>query len=158
MRDDLIVEIARRNPTRERDLQTLRGLPRRDLDAIVETVAEAAKLPPEEWPAAAERDQDPPQVTLTAAVLTAVLGDVCSRLRLAPNLVASNQDVKRLVRARFLGGPLPDDTPLTQGWRAATILPELLAVLDGRRALRVADLTAATPFAYEDVAPPEPSA
>ena len=114
-------------------------------------MAAAAKLPPEEWPAAAERDQDPPQVALIADVLTAVLGDVCARLRLAPNLVASNQDVKLLVRARFAGGPLPDDTPLTQGWRAAAILPELLAVLEGRRTLRIADLTAAAPFAYADV-------
>ncbi len=123
VRDDLIVEIARRNPTRERDLQTLRGLPRRDLDAIVATAAAAANLPAEEWPTAVERDQDPPQVALTASVLTAVLGDVCARLRLAPNLVASNQDVKRLVRARFVGGPLPDDMPLTQGWRAQPSCP-----------------------------------
>ena len=65
-----------------------------------------------------DRDQDPPQVALTAGVLTAVLGDVCTRLYLAPNLVASNQDVKRLVRARFAGSPLPADAPLTQGWRA----------------------------------------
>ncbi len=155
VRDDLIVEIARRNPARERDLQTLRGLPRRDLDAIITAVEAAAKLPQEEWPAAMERDQDPPQVALTAAVLAAVLGDVCARLRLAPNLVGSNTDVKRLVRARFAGAPLPDDTPLTQGWRATAILPELLAVLDGRRSLRVADLTAAAPFAYGDVEPPE---
>jgi ribonuclease D len=150
IRDDLIVEIARRNPTHERDLQTLRGLPKRDLTDIVATVKQARELPPEEWPAAAERDQDPPQVALTASVLTAVLGDVCARLRLAPNLTASNADVKRLVRARFAGEPLPADTPLTQGWRAAAILPELLAVLDGRRTLRVADLTAAAPFAYAE--------
>src|SRR5258708_32839190 len=39
VRDELIVEIARRNPTRERDLQTLRVLPRRDLRAIVQTDA-----------------------------------------------------------------------------------------------------------------------
>ncbi|HVS35147.1 MAG TPA: ribonuclease D [Gemmataceae bacterium] len=154
VRDDLIVEIARRNPTRERDLHTLRGLPRRDVDAILETVTTAAKLLPEQWPAAMERDQDPPQVALTAAVLTAVLGDVCARLRLAPNLVGSNQDVKRIVRARCAGGQLLDDTPLTQGWRATAILPELLAVLDGRRTLRIADLTAAAPFAYGEVGQP----
>jgi ribonuclease D len=156
VRDDLIVEIARRNPTRERDLQTLRGLPRRDHDAILETVASAVNLPPEEWPDAMERDQDPPQVGLTAAVLTAVLGDVCARLRLASNLVASSQDVKRLVRARLANEALPDDTPLTQGWRAAAVLPELLAVLEGRRSLRIADLSAAAPFAYtEDALPKE---
>ena len=77
-----------------------------------------------------------------------MLGDVCARLRLAPNLVANNQDVKQLVRARFADGPLPADTPLTQGWRAEAILPELLAVLDGRRLVRIADVKAAAPFAY----------
>jgi ribonuclease D len=148
VRDDLIVEIVRRNPKQERDLETLRGLPRRDLAAIVQAVDQARELPLEECPAAMERDQDPPQVLLTAGILTAVLGDVCARLRLAPNLVASNQDVKRLVRARFLGAALPAELPLTQGWRADAILPELLAVLDGRRLVRVADVTAPAPFAY----------
>ena len=150
VRDDLIVEIARRNPTKERDLQVVRGLPKRDLEAIVRTVAKAREVPLEECPALTERDQDPPQVVLTAGVLTAVLGDVCARFRLAPNLVASNQDVKRLVRARFAGADLPADVPLTQGWRAAAVLPELLAILDGRRLLRVADVKAAAPFSYQD--------
>jgi ribonuclease D len=148
VRDDLVVEIVRRNPTQERDLQTLRGLPRRDLAAIVQAVVQARELPLEECPAAMERDQDPPQVLLTAGILTAVLGDMCARLRLAPNLVASNQDVKRLVRARFLGAALPTDLPLTQGWRGAAILPELVSVLDGRRLVRIADVTAPAPFAY----------
>jgi ribonuclease D len=148
LRDDLIVEVARRNPTRERDLHVIRGLPRRDLEAIVQVVAAARDLPPDALPALADRDQDAPQVALTAAVLTAVLGDVCARMRLAPNLVASSQDVKRLVRTRFARAPLPDDAPLTQGWRAAHVLPELLAVLDGRRWVRVADLTAEAPFDY----------
>jgi ribonuclease D len=152
VRDDLIVEIVRRNPKQERDLETLRGLPRRDLTAIVEAVSHAHDLPLEECPTAMERDQDPPQVLLTAGVLVAVLGDVCTRLRLAPNLVASNQDVKRLVRARFLGAALPIDLPLTQGWRADAILPELLAVLDGHRLVRIADVTAPAPFAYVEAA------
>jgi ribonuclease D len=95
---------------------------------------------------------------LTSAVLTAVLGDVCARLRLAPNLVANNQEVKRLVRARFAGGPPPDDTPLTRGWRATAILPELLAVLEGRRTVRIADVKAAAPFAYADVQTDDPPA
>src|SRR5262245_14904637 len=35
VRDDLLIEIARRNPTKERDLHVIRGLPRRDLPAVV---------------------------------------------------------------------------------------------------------------------------
>jgi ribonuclease D len=148
VRDDLIIEIARRNPTRERDLLTVRGLPKRDLEAIVRVVTTARELPLEECPDPAERDQDPPQVLLTASLLTAVLGDVCARMRLAPNLAASSQDVKRLVRARFAGAPPPEDSALTQGWRAEHLLPELSAVLEGRRAVSVADVRAEAPFAY----------
>jgi ribonuclease D len=152
VRDDLIVEIARRNPARERDLQVVRGLPRRDLDAILQTVAEARSLPIEQCPIVFGREQDPPQVALVASVLAAVLGDVCARRRLAPNLVASNSDVKLLVRSRLAGQPPSADSLLSSGWRSTHILPDLLAVLDGRRLLRIADVTADAPFDYTDIA------
>jgi ribonuclease D len=153
VRDDLIVEIARRNPTKERDLLVVRGLPKRDLEAIVRTVLAARALPPEECPEPADRDQDPPQVGLVTNVLTAVLGDFCARNRLAPNLVASTTDVKLLVRARLAGEPPPARSVLTRGWRARHVLPGLEAILDGRRLLRVADVAADSPFAFEDAPP-----
>jgi hypothetical protein len=37
---------------------------------------------------------------------------------------------------------------LTRGWRADHILPELLAVLEGKRSLRIADVKAEAPFAF----------
>lgn len=150
VRDDLIIEIARRNPTRERDLHVIRGLPRRDLDAIIQTVAKARSLPIADCPAVCGREQDPPQVALVANVLTAVLGDVCARRGLAPNLVASNNDVKLLVRARLADKPLPSESLLIAGWRREHILPDLLAVLDGRRLLRIANVMADAPFDYAD--------
>ncbi len=153
VRDDLIIEIARRNPHRERDLHVVRGLPRRDLNAILQTVAEARSLPIEQCPAVCGREQDPPQVALISNVLTAVLGDVCARRNLAPNLVASTNDVKLLVRARLAGQPLPAESLLMYGWRSTHILPDLLAVLDGRRLLRISDVTAETPFNYTDTTP-----
>jgi ribonuclease D len=150
VRDDLLVEIARRCPTRERELHVVRGLPRRNLAAILEVVERARALPLGECPTLAEREQDAPQASLTAHLLSAVFGDVCTRLRLAPTLVASNQDLRQLVRTRMQGAALPEDNLLTQGWRATHILPELEAVLDGRRSVRVADLHAAAPLAYSD--------
>jgi ribonuclease D len=153
VRDDLLVEIARRNPNRERDLHVVRGLPRRDLEAILKAVERARALPLDQCPAVAEREQDPNQVGFVANVLQAVLGDLCARRHLAANLVASGQDVKLLVRARLQGGPLPAESLLTRGWRAEHILPDLLAVLDGRRSVRIADVRADAPFALEDVKP-----
>src|SRR5437667_739734 len=61
LRDDLIVEIARRQPRRERDLQLTRGLPRRDLGAIIPLIEAARALPVEQCPDVFEREQDPPQ-------------------------------------------------------------------------------------------------
>jgi ribonuclease D len=150
VRDDLIVEIARRNPTRPRDLQVVRGLAHRDLDAIIEVVQAARQLSAEECPRPADRIDDPPQLNLVAGVLIAVLGDLCGRARLAGNLVAGNNDIRALVRARLAGEPIPGELPLAQGWRAEHILPELLAVLEGRRLVRVANVQAEAPLSYED--------
>src|SRR5262249_28328917 len=86
-------------------------------------------------------------------VLQAVLGDYCARQELAPSLVATSSDVKLLVRARLQGAAPPAESLLTQGWRARHVLPELLAVLEGRRSLRIADVRAESPFDVDDVPP-----
>jgi ribonuclease D len=151
IRDDLIVEIAKRGPVGERDLHVIRGLPRRDLGEILQAVERARQLRSEDCPVPAEREQDPPQVGLVANVLLAVLGDLCARMDLAPNFVAANQDIKSLVRARFACQPLPDSSLLTRGWRAQHILPELLAVLEGRRSIHVVDVAAEAPFGYQEM-------
>jgi ribonuclease D len=149
-RDDLLIEIARRNPAREQDLRVIRGLPRRDLTAIVQVVHEARALPLDACPALGDRDQDPPQLQWVNNVLMAVLGDWCVRKRLASNLVASSSDVKQLVRARALGIALPADALLSQGWRSEEVLPTLQAVLEGKRGIRIADVASSSPFELTD--------
>jgi ribonuclease D len=154
VRDDLLVEIARRLPQRERDLAVLRGLPRHDVEAIFQVVQRGRAVPPDEWPTMQERDNDPPQVGLVSSLLIAVLGDLCARLSLTPGLVATTNDVKLLVRARFGGGEPPAESGLTRGWRAKTVLPILLAVLEGRQAVRVGNVRAASPFLLGSNDPP----
>ena len=39
---------------------------------------------------------------------------------------------------------------LTRGWRSQFVLPHLLAILEGRRSLRIAHPEAAAPLAYDD--------
>jgi ribonuclease D len=148
VRDDLLIEIARRGPTKERDLHVVRGLPRNNLAAIIAAVARARALPLQECPEVTERELELPQLPLLVHLVSAVFGDLCARLRLAPNLAGSSQDLRTLVRSWLQGQPPPEESLLAQGWRAAHLLPELQAVLDGRRSLRVADGHAAAPFAY----------
>ncbi len=156
IRDDLLVEIARRSPHKERDLTVLRGLPRHDLEAILQAVQRGREVPQDQWPTLQERDNDPPQVGLVTNLLLAVLGDLCARQSLTQGLAATTTDVKLLVRARYQRGEPPPESALTRGWRARAILPDLLAVLDGRQSVRVANVRAAAPFALA-ADPPGPA-
>jgi ribonuclease D len=146
VRDDLLIEIARRMPAKEKDLHVVRGLPRRDLEAIVQAVERGRDLPVEQCPVPPERDQDPQQVGMVVGILQAVLGDWSARQRVAINLIASSHDVKQLVRAQMQRSGLPDDCLLTRGWRAEHVLPVLLDVLEGRRSVRVVDVRADAPL------------
>lgn len=155
VRDDLLVEIARRNPRHQHDLEVVRGLARRFVPPLWQAIEKARNLPAEEHPEPTEREQDPPQMTVLVNVLAASLADHCLRQRLSPSVVASNQDLRLLVRARLQDDPaLADGSLLSRGWRRAHILPQLQAVLDGRRAFRIADVRSETPFAYIDVQEP----
>ncbi len=155
VRDDLLVEIARRNPRAQHDVQVVRGLARRFVPAIWQAIETARNLPPEEHPEPTEREQDPPQMSLLVNVLGAALADNCLRQELAPGLVAANQDLRLLVRARLQDDPaLAAASQLSAGWRAAHVLPQLQALLDGKRAFRIADVRAETPFAYIDLQDP----
>lgn len=148
VRDDLLIEIARRNPTRDRDLHVVRGLAKRHAAAMVAAVERARALPLEQCPRPAERDRDPPQVGLVVAVLNAVLADFAARRQLAANLIATSHDIKLLVRSRMDGARQLNGTIWQSGWRAEHVLPEILEVLEGRRAVRIANLRADAPFAY----------
>jgi ribonuclease D len=147
-RDDLMVEIARRNPVRERDLQVVRGLARRDAPAILEAVERARALPLEQCPEPLEREVDPAQLGLLVNVLQAALGQFCYDKQLSPSLVCSTQDLKFLVRS-FLSGEVDGtSTVLDLGWRREHIRPLLEAVLRGEIGLRVAAPGREAPFEF----------
>ncbi len=152
VRDDLLVAIARRNPSRERDLRAIRGVARKHLPDIMDAVERARALPLSDCPAVRDVEQDPPQVGLISNILGVVLSDYCARHELAANLVAAGRDLKLLARAAVKGdGELPTDCGLVHGWRAEFVLPELMAVLEGRRGLNIKDPAAENPFGYFDV-------
>jgi ribonuclease D len=154
MRDDLLIEIARRAPTRAEDLHALRGLPRGQEEAIVEAVRRAKALPPDQCPHPETRDSDPPNIVLLGNLLSVVLNDFAGRNRIAGNLIASGSDLKALARSQAADRKLPA-VPLCRGWRAKFVLPELLALLAGDTAIRVADPRLNDPLELVELEPEE---
>jgi ribonuclease D len=155
LRDDLLVEIAKRNPKDLTDLSSLRGLGRADVHGIVEAVELARRLPPEEWPEEAERESDSHAVQLVSSLLAVVLADWCAKQELTTPLAATASDIRKLVRACARGEKPADDCALNIGWRRDHVLPVLLEVLQGRRALRVKSLEGDMPLEYGHVRKPE---
>ncbi len=150
VRDDLLVEIARRPAKSSRDLKVVRGLAHKHLDEIFAAIERGRALPQESCPVPSEREQDPPQVGLAVGILQAALYDYATKEHLASNLIASSQDLKTLVRGYAQGNADGSETLLRRGWRAEHILPHLRAILEGRRGLRIADLRKDAPLEYCD--------
>ena len=155
LRDDILAEIARRGPTKTEDLSAYRGVPRGEIERILEAVRLAKALPPDQHPEPEARDNDPPHIVMLASLLGVVLADWCIRNKLAANLVASGSDLKAIVRSRAYREPTPD-VPLTRGWRAVAVLTELQAILDGTKAVRVTNPSAAAPLGFLPVEPSHP--
>lgn len=146
LRDDLVVEVARRNPRSAKDLHVVRGLAKKHADVLMEVIDAARQLPAEECPATAEREVEVPQAAPLVSALTLVLADWGGRHHMAPALAASVSDLKGLVKA-CLQDEDPSSLPFAQGWRGQHLLPALLSFLEGKTALRVRDVRSAHPFA-----------
>lgn len=151
IRDDLLIELARRGARNADDVLSLRGLPRGEADTIHEVVRTANAIPLSSCPEVIEGDFDPPQIGILSCILSVVLSDVCERMKLATSLVCSMQDLKDLARSRQAGGELPDDSPFQTGWRRQHVLPALTEVLDGGTSIRIADPRSGAPLEYVEL-------
>src|SRR5207253_10904169 len=64
VRDDLLIEIARRNPKSEAEVQSMRGLAKRFVQPLWQAIERARKLPADQLPKVIEREQERPQPPL----------------------------------------------------------------------------------------------
>ena len=122
MRDDLLVAIAKRQPSNRRGLEALRDFNRPALlsrsDEILRVLDEARQVPEEALPEPASRFEEPPGVSTVANLLSAALAQCCAQNRIAGSLVANMADLKHLIRWSLDGRPEHHRPSLMQGWRA----------------------------------------
>lgn len=134
MRDDVLVEIARRRPQSATDLEVLRGFPqarnRKVVQELLGVISEAAKLPKGEWPTPCERRDDAPMTTALLDLLSAITVAICHEEQLSRNLLGSTQRLREVLD--YQAGLLPERPALLSGWREEFIGRRLLALLEGR--------------------------
>lgn len=139
MRDDILVEIAKRRPTRPEQLQVLRGFPQarnpRIIGEILEIIQASKTAPVEMRPIATEVTEELPMTRVVVDLLGAVLRATCVAEQMEPDLVATNQRLRDLLayHERQSG----DQPLLLTGWRKKFIGDRLLDVVEGRMKLHL---------------------
>ncbi len=102
VRDDLLVAIAKRQPTNRRDLEALRDFNRPALlnrsQEILAILDQARAVPEDQLPELPARHEEPPGLSTVTNLLSAALAQCCVQNQLAGSLVANVADLKHLVR------------------------------------------------------------
>lgn len=151
LRDDLIVELAKRRSADPRQIRAVRGMERGDLQRLLPKIADhiatALELPEEELPRT-ERRETPNQLNLLGQFLSSALTSICRSAEIAPSIVGTASDVRDLIAFR-LGYGDAEPPVLARGWRAEVVGQLIDDLLAGRKSIRVADPKSDHPLVFE---------
>ncbi len=159
LRDDLIVELARRRLADVKHIRSVRGLERGDLQRVLPDIAAAVQqalaLPEAACPRPVSREVSPALAVL-GQLLFSALGSLCRQMELSPGLVGTPSDVRDLIayRAGCEGVPAPR---LARGWRHEVVGRLFEDLLAGKVAIRITDPLSDQPLAFvplEEQRPP----
>jgi ribonuclease D len=159
LRDDLLVEVAKRQPRSVEDVTSVRGMQRRDYvrlaPELVEAVQRAIALPDSELPLKAPPLPAVAQNEVLGKVLGIALAQRCAELGISTTLVGTASDLQDLVKWDLVDRKQGQPPRLMQGWRAEVCGDMLSRVLEGKVALRIVDPQADAPMRFEAWPPSE---
>lgn len=155
LRDDLLIDLARRQPQSEDELFNSRDMNRQGLRRvapdIIDCVHRGLDLPKSQLPKPFEAQDSITEEPVLVKILAIALANRCAELDLSHGLVGSNGDLRNLVR--WYSNKCPEDARprLMTGWRAEVCGDLLRDVIDGKISLRVADPNSEYPLVFERV-------
>jgi ribonuclease D len=139
LRDQSLLEIARRRPQSVKNLRQIRSLKpqqiSKDGEAIVAAVRSGESDPVRERPPDGPRFKMPDAIESTARLLEAWLYARATEAEIAPSMLATRGDLKTLAAAHHYS-QIPE-LPILQGWRRELVGQDLLDLLDGKKALKL---------------------
>jgi ribonuclease D len=151
LRDDLIVELAKRRTADPKQIRAVRGLERGDLQRSLPKLAEAIdaalSLSEADLPRT-ERRETPNQINMLGQFLSSALTSICRSAEIAPSMVGTASDVRDLVAYR-LGFDVGGTPVLAEGWRAEVVGHLIEDLLAGKTSIRIADPLSDEPLVFE---------
>ena len=152
LRDDLIIELAKRGSSSLQRIKSVRGLERSDLKRHLEDIAnrigDALAMPREDWPEPQRPMSIGPPLSLLVQFLQTALGCLCRDQQIAPPIVATSQDLREFVAYRLgLADTLQaEDVALMQGWRHELVAQPLEHLMRGEWSIGVENPLADQPL------------
>ncbi|QDU06918.1 ribonuclease D [Gimesia aquarii] len=155
LRDDLLIELARRKPATTQDLIATRDLNRKNMfklaPEVVERIAKAQQIPNDKLPKLVENPntQQNQDEQVIGKLLGIALANRCAEMNVSQTLVGTSADLRHLVRYHVYREHSEEKPRLMAGWRADVCGELLTDVLDGKISMRVADLESDHPLHFE---------
>lgn len=154
LKDNSLVNLARQQPVTLAEIRDLRGFPagvaERHGAEIARTVAEALKLPKEQWPRRLPVREVDASTQALVNILATFLRIRAQEQQIAWGLLATARDLEELVERA--PGVSKGDLPILDGWRYELAGRDLLRLLAGEISLTV-DPATARPVARETLPP-----
>lgn len=152
LRDDLIIELAKRGSSNVQRIKNVRGLERADLKRHLDDVAlriqDVLAMNKADWPEAQKQNSIGPPLNLLVQFLQTALGCLCRDQQIAPSIVATSQDLREFVAYRLgiTTSLQEEEVALLQGWRKELVCEPLEKLLSGQWSIGVEDPVADQPL------------
>ncbi len=133
IRDEILLELARRRPATMSALRDIRGLSAslvtRQGETLLARIRTGLAVPPSQRPEVHRPPKPDPDTAGRTDLLQAVLKAYAQKAAIAPTLLATAADLQALVDAKE--GREQLDLPILKGWRRQVAGEALLRILDG---------------------------
>ncbi len=156
LRDDLIVELAKRKSDQPDKIKAIRGMQQYSSRNVTEQLAaciqRGLEAPMDEF-TQGRREAMPSQLNLLGQFLSPALGSICRNANVATSLAGTAGDVRDLIAYRLEFGSWGDEEPplLARGWRAELVGHLIEDLLAGRKSIRIDDPLSEHPLAFDPV-------
>ncbi len=151
LRDDLMVELARRGTTNVQKIRNIRGMERRGLvnqyEEIAAAIQAALDTPEEDLP---RRPRGTRRVVspMLSQFLSTAIACISRQHKLAPPIVGNADDVRELLGYELDRRPHDPTPALLKGWRGEIVGKTFRRLLHGEVAIRIADVRETQPLEF----------